>query len=362
MRQQSGSAGQRQHSRQGRGKVARASHPHFHSGSLTHACACFVLFPPQLLPCLAFVFLYSFLSHKELRFIYPVLPLLTCVAGVGLWKLEECLRVVRWQAAMAAAPRVPTALPRPDRQRARPADDTPLRIPLPLAQRRLANLPTLLVRAAHVAMLASLALSGLSLYVSSLNYPGGQAMHAFHQLYAASTAAATAASTAAAPSSAASAAAPAATSRPVVHVCNLAAMSGASRFLQHDEWLTYSKVEGVEASRLIAAQAFDFLIAERPADDTSGSNSDNKEARPPTIAGYELMQLPSSSSSSSSLPQPIVSAFTRLRFPLRSFPFFAVERAPVLWIMRRASATPAASAGQLNESQPPAENAPKADL
>ena len=37
-----------------------------------------------LAPALAYVCLYSFLPHKELRFIFPALPLLTLAAAVGM--------------------------------------------------------------------------------------------------------------------------------------------------------------------------------------------------------------------------------------------------------------------------------------
>jgi alpha-1,6-mannosyltransferase len=44
---------------------------------------------PFLLPILGFVVLYSFLGHKEIRFIFPALPILNLVAALGMSKLNR---------------------------------------------------------------------------------------------------------------------------------------------------------------------------------------------------------------------------------------------------------------------------------
>jgi hypothetical protein len=44
----------------------------------------------QFIPSICFTIVYSFLPHKELRFLFPVLPLFTGVAAVGLAKFFLC--------------------------------------------------------------------------------------------------------------------------------------------------------------------------------------------------------------------------------------------------------------------------------
>ena len=93
-----------------------------------------------LIPSLTFVFLYSFLPHKELRFIIYVFPLLNVVAA------EACKRF--WEASKSK----------------------------PSIMRRLFAL----IAVGH--LLANALFSIFMLYISSHNYPGGTAMMKLHQL------------------------------------------------------------------------------------------------------------------------------------------------------------------------------------
>ena len=246
----------------------------------------------QLYPVLSFVFLYSFLAHKELRFIYPILPLLACIAGLGLWKIDEARREAALKAAEA---RVAPAAGRSG-----------------LAS---CSLPALLYRGAQFALLASFGVTALSLHVSSLNYPGGHALHRLHTLLHPLTS----------PDAAALPGPP-----PTVHICNLAATTGASRFGERTGRLSYSKAEGLDEERL-RREGFDFLVFEARAADG---------ARPPRLEGYvpveeEATAKQQQQGQEQQQSAALVRAFDRLRFPTRSFPFFAVEQRPALWLLRR---------------------------
>ena len=178
------------------------------------------------MPGVAFVSLYSLLSHKELRFILPAFPLFTAVAAVGLLKLLRQL----------------------ERQRAAPL----------LLKRQAAavwSLSTMPLTVTVVLLLASAAFSLFSLHVSSFNYPGGVALTTFHSVLRQL------------PS-------PPSPSSPVgVHLSNLACTTGVTRFLQLDDGsVSYSKEEGLSGAEL-SSRGWDWLLEE---------SSD-------AAAGYELV-------------------------------------------------------------------------
>ena len=237
-----------------------------------------------LAPLLSFVLLYSFLAHKELRFIYPILPALACVAGVGLWKVREAFS---------------------EAQGSSPAHRSLLARTLDLA---------VWMRRAVIAGLGlTLALSVLSLLVSSMNYPGGSALRRLQLMQAEGALQLNAAS----PSSNEATA-------PLVHLSNLAATTGASRFGE-SAGLRYSKVEGLRADQMADPRlGFDFLVAET-----------NRSGAVPTIPGFKLWGLPavcdtpstnvatdSAASASSPLPSPSILAFQGIDFRPRAFPRF----------------------------------------
>jgi alpha-1,6-mannosyltransferase len=151
---------------------------------------------------LAFVLLYSNLGHKEVRFLFPVLPLWNLAGAAALQRL--------WLGRRKSA------------------------------ARRLALL------AALAALAAGLALTLVTAAASRHNYPGGDALRQLHE--------------AAAPDAAAAAAA----GRSLrVHIGVLPAMTGVSRFGEAGAPWEYSKAEGLMTEQL-AQQRFDFLLTDQP--------------------------------------------------------------------------------------------------
>jgi len=93
-----------------------------------------------VVPAVLFVFFYSFLPHKELRFVFPALVMLNAAAAIGLCKIHRSLSkslLLNWALKLGFL----------------------------------------------AAFLASLAFTAFLTYCSSLNYPGGQAMTHFNQAH-----------------------------------------------------------------------------------------------------------------------------------------------------------------------------------
>lgn len=144
-----------------------------------------------LISSLLYVVLYSKLPHKELRFLFPVLPLLNVAAALGFSQI--------W------------------------------------SQRQQDALRRLITYSAVLGIVASLIFALGFLYVSSLNYPGGEALQTFHSMYSNTSSNAT------------------------LHIDNLAAISGVSRFSQERNSLQYVKTEHLQLPDY-QKLAFNYLI------------------------------------------------------------------------------------------------------
>jgi alpha-1,6-mannosyltransferase len=177
-----------------------------------------------IVPVAVFIALYSVLPHKELRFILPAIPILNYVAASGLQKL-----LFRGGG--------------PSKQKSRSKSKSKNSV-------WKACISGLARAAAIVLLVCSAAGVVLFLTVSAANYPGGQAFAQFHTQLATLS------------------------SQPhwqgeevTVHLCNLAATSGVTRFGELDEptafnfTVTYSKQEGLTDAEL-TEKGFDFLITE----------------------------------------------------------------------------------------------------
>lgn len=145
-----------------------------------------------LIPALGFILLYSFLPHKELRFIIYTIPVLNSASALliaQVWSRRAESRL--WQL--------------------------------------LAWIPVLL-------MAASLTATGGLAFISSLNYPGGQAMRVLHSLEGAD-------------------------SPVVVHIDVAACQTGVSRFTQEFPAWAYHKTEGLAAQDLLEGNYTHLIVA-----------------------------------------------------------------------------------------------------
>lgn len=151
-------------------------------------------------PVLCFIVLYSFLPHKEFRFILPGIPILNAVAAVGLVKVYSARNGTWFQ--------------------------------------------RLLWWGTGSIMLLSGAISLYFLYCSSWNYPGGYALSRFHELVL---------DVESQPGEI----------LPVLHIDNLAATTGVTRFGEFNSHFRYSKLENLNVSDY-QEQAFSYLINALP--------------------------------------------------------------------------------------------------
>lgn len=158
---------------------------------------------PLLAVALGFAGLYSLLAHKEVRFLFPVLPLWNAAAA--------CVLQRAWDGR-----RKPGAL------------------------RRAA------LAALAAALAAGAALTAVTAAASARNYPGGQALLALHELGGADAAAAAAAGRLLR-----------------VHIGVLPAMTGVSRFGELGPPWAYSKEEGLSVQQL-TQRGYDFLLTDTP--------------------------------------------------------------------------------------------------
>lgn len=214
----------------------------------------------SLLPAFAafgFTSLYSFLPHKELRFLLPVIPLFNLVASCAIASLQ-----VR-------------AFP----SRKKSDGDAPVRS---------LCLPKAVFLAALAVAVSSLAPSLVFLRASSLNYPGGQAiirLHLYPQLCAKGT----------------------------VHIGNLAATTGVTRFGQLGPPWEYSKAENLQLEDF-RSRGFSCILNEAP--EVPGYEAID------SVEGFERLVL-------LWRPRQLLEALVALRLPIR------FEQGPKLFILKR---------------------------
>ncbi|XP_023027637.2 alg12 alpha-1,6-mannosyltransferase [Leptinotarsa decemlineata] len=196
-------------------------------------------------PALLFVFIYSFLPHKELRFIIYVYPFLNCAAAAA------CHRI--WENR----------------------NKTPIYHFLSLGV------------AGHLALNAMFTLFLLS--ISSTNYPGGTAISHLHRLAKAETGVR-------------------------VHISNLAAQTGVSRFTQINSNWTYCKKENLHPGDY-ELYRYTHLITE--------AKSKFSNALKPYSSTHDIIDT--------------VEAFHQISFNYLTIPPVKIKTKPVLFILRRRS-------------------------
>ncbi len=198
-----------------------------------------------LLPSLAFVFVYSFLPHKELRFVIYVFPLLNVLSA------EACKRICQ----------------------------------------NFTQKPSFFTR--FLALLAifhvilNFAFSALMLWISSHNYPGGQALMTLHEVEKTRE-----------------------NDLVKIHLDVYSAQTGISRFLQQNSQWKYDKTEDLNEEDLI--RDFDFLLVQAGPEEMKVLDL-KRHVKVGEILGFKGVTLVS---------------FTR-------FPFLKVDFAPAVTILKR---------------------------
>ncbi len=160
---------------------------------------------PMFLVALGFVGLYSNLGHKEVRFLFPVLPLWNLCAAAAMGHLSR--------------------------------------------NRRASLMQTMFWLAAIASLIAGAATAGLGLAASSINYPGGVALQELHSIGAQHAKQALSTGT-----------------HLTVHISVLPAMTGVSRFGEAGAPWVYSKDENLVSdgnSSALSTAGFDYLLNEK---------------------------------------------------------------------------------------------------
>ena len=203
-------------------------------------------------PAVVFVVLYSFLPHKELRFIFPAIPLLTVAEAIGLQRLivpnrRRAVNNVLAEGAVENDLKTATGSVLRRRGATQTSDVSPIRTAVPSTDAVwLYYFMRWIARAILCfTLVVSLLCYNTFLLASVHNYPGGEALHWL-----------TTSSSGIASSRA---------SVVNVHIAVGACMTGVTRFGQHAELsghtVLYSKAENLPRNAK-AYEAFDWLLSD----------------------------------------------------------------------------------------------------
>ena len=113
---------------------------------------------PFLVPILAFIGLYSILPHKEVRFLFPALSMLNIAAACGITRLHKFF--------------IHTRKTTKKKERNQPAD---------LNKKNKSITSLFLFICGIITIVITFIGSALFLWISSFNYPGGEALHMLQQ-------------------------------------------------------------------------------------------------------------------------------------------------------------------------------------